>query len=412
MTTVSRFHCPSSPLRTKALLGKASKGLWLSLLIAVACHVSLTRVVAFRAETRSARPLTTQFVKRAPRLTKPLELKKRPQPKPRQVQRAMVSVRARALSEGARDGIHAARVAESLARPRIELGRVVSVEGAGVEPEVLAAAVEGTKDPQQRIDMSLEMVDIEAMDTGQYHAMVVQDPQDKRNVKGFFHIAVVYSLNQESWHGSRYPEGLAVPRLAEAINRYTSIHTDVRGAMPLHSEDIFKVPVVFMTTHYRMQPTNAEAANFGRYLAAGGFGFLEDQNVWLGGSGDMALRQALRDALASQDRLEERDWTFEKLPHAHPLYHCYFDFDGPPVGWDSVEFPGTGRPFPWLDGVTVNGRLLAIMSNKGYMGIWNWAGRGEWHDDPARTFQMGVNIAVFALTQEGSVTHRLMEGMQ
>ena len=39
------------------------------------------------------------------------------------------------------------------------------------------------KDVESRMDMSLEMVDIVALDTGKYHAMVVQDPYDKRSIK-------------------------------------------------------------------------------------------------------------------------------------------------------------------------------------------------------------------------------------
>ena len=38
--------------------------------------------------------------------------------------------------------------------------------------------------------MSLELLDIETLDTGRYHAMVIQDPSDKRTIRGFIHIAM------------------------------------------------------------------------------------------------------------------------------------------------------------------------------------------------------------------------------
>ncbi len=54
-----------------------------------------TQMGSFREDQRTVKPLTTKFVKRQPRLTKPLEMKKRPIPKRRHLQRRMISVKAR-----------------------------------------------------------------------------------------------------------------------------------------------------------------------------------------------------------------------------------------------------------------------------------------------------------------------------
>ena len=43
-----------------------------------------------------------------------------------------------------------------------------------------------------------------------------------------------------------------------------------------------------------------------------------------------------QEALAAQGLSFKKDWDFEKLPASHPVYHCYFDFDGPPPGHDNI----------------------------------------------------------------------------
>ena len=165
-------------------------------------HLSLTQIRGLQAEQRIAKPLTTQFVKRQPRLTKPLELKKRPQPKRRQIQRKMVAVKARMQAAQQAAGFQPTQVLGRLARPSAQIGRMAGLGSVEMEPQSVAGIIEGSKEVEQKIDMSLELLDIQALDTGQYHALVVQDPEDKSNVKGFCRLAVVYS---EAMSGRRYP---------------------------------------------------------------------------------------------------------------------------------------------------------------------------------------------------------------
>jgi hypothetical protein len=68
----------------------------------------------------------------------------------------------------------------------------------------------------------------------------------------------------------------------------------------------------------------------------------------------------------------------------------------------------------YAEGIEVDGRLLAFATGKGYAEGWSIMGAGgrlaNWDGGP--TFRFGVNTIVFALTQEGSITHRLMESVQ
>jgi hypothetical protein len=124
-----------------------------------------------------------------------------------------------------------------------------------------------------------------------------------------------------------------------------------------------------------------------------------------------------QDALATVDKLFKRDWEYEELPHSHDIYHCYFDFDGPPAGNDVIRgwwTVGGGHmnihePYE-MEGIFIDGRMVGLMSNKDY--TEHWLGTAADMQDNARQMQFTVNTIIFALTQEGSITTQLMEGLR
>ena len=63
----------------------------------------------------------------------------------------------------------------------------------------MAQVIEGKRMPKHRVDMPLELLDIDALDTGQVHALVIQDPDDKRNIRGFFHFIFVRSKSMKDY---------------------------------------------------------------------------------------------------------------------------------------------------------------------------------------------------------------------
>ena len=97
----------------------------------------------------------------------------------------------------------AAQALRGLARPGVDIARMGISGGVGVEPKALAEAIQGTKDVEEKIDLSLELLDIAALNTGKHHAMVVQDPEDKRNIQGFCRLAVIYS---RAIYPDKYPK--------------------------------------------------------------------------------------------------------------------------------------------------------------------------------------------------------------
>jgi len=236
--------------------------------------------------------------------------------------------------------------------------------------------------------------------------MVVQDPADKGNIRGFFHVATVGAqtiLFKGNLDVQRF-----IALVPQVMNRFTDIRTDVRGHYDFDSPEFLRTPFIFITASEPFQLTGSEATNLGKYLLGGGLAYVEPAYEGVN-VGDIALRRMLRDALGSQDCKEGRDWTFQIMPKTHAAYHCYFDLDGPPKGHDRYRrYPGLKDH---LEEIVIAKRTVCIYSNKDLEGAWC-------HDFPYNKVDNTVphmflvNLIVFALTQEGSITYRLMESVQ
>jgi hypothetical protein len=125
-------------------------------------------------------------------------------------------------------------------------------------------------------------------------------------------------------------------------------------------------------------------------------------------------------ALATQGYVLGRDWVFERLPGTHPIFHCFFDFDDIPTGYignyvRSAQYPAYLQS--GLIGVITGDRLLGTYSHR--MHVASWYGKGfsggestEQLPQRQRALEFGINTIIFALTQEGSITHRVMQEVQ
>ena len=413
MLAYSRFRCPSDPLNLIQLLRRTQYTLWLGFILTLGIHLSLTLLRSLKEERKAVKPLTTLFVKRQPRLTKPLELKKRPRPRRRITRRKMVAVKARANRQRVTSHLSPVELLEGLITPRVAIRRATETDRAYFEPAAIAQSVKGTREPGDKIDMTLEMVDIDALDTGKYQAMIVQDPSDKRNIRGFFHIALVYSesLQRIQYHGDSNAWDRSIQALVAAMNRFTQIRCDIRGRFFYDAQELLSTPWILTAARFPFKITPSEAYNLGRYLTHGGFCFTD--NAFNAGARPAyeSLRQMHKDALGTQHLEYGRDWTFEILPSHHLVYHCYFDFDGPPIGsslyWIKRE---GGIEYPYLEGIFLDDRLVVIYSTKWYTSAWgNWGPKLAHKKNNTRQLQFGINTIIFALTQEGSITNRVMD---
>jgi hypothetical protein len=301
----------------------------------------------------------------------------------------------------------------------VEIGRLSRLGDAGIEPQSAAEAIESAKEDEKKVDMSLELLDIEALNTGQHHAMVIEDPTDKRNIVGFLNLAYIYSDQMTGMDAYKTSDMTfyGVTRLVDRMNEWTRIRTRIAGRFPFDSAELFQTPWVYTRAGYYSvgwKIPYSQALNIGQYLKQGGFWIPDGLQGGPGVGQDVSLRNALKDALATVNHVYGRDWEFQKLPFAHPLFHCFFEFpDGAPVSADSPTWGGYGSNFP-VEGVFLGERLMVLYTNKNF--ILGWVGRSplypEYNFDGTRVFQFGVNTIVFALTQEGSITHRLMSSVK
>jgi hypothetical protein len=177
------------------------------------------------------------------------------------------------------------------------------------------------------------------------------------------------------------------------------------------------------SAHAQGEPTAGEADDLGRYFLTGGFVFGDygatdvlPYEPLPPGQEYPALVQILQQGLSTKGLKCDREVSVEKLPSDHAILHCYYDFDAPPMGRGSA-LSRSGREWradPWHV-LTWEGRTLALLGDQFYIRVCAYCSTGSpppWNDDPTRALQFGVNTIVFALTQEGSITKRVMDSVE
>ena len=158
-------------------------------------------------------PPPSMFYK-APRTTvRTLEFRKRPVPRGAfqrqqskvaktrvQEVRAMAAMRTEALL----GKLEASKIAPPSLRGRARMGVGTGLStGSGnagalalALPDLSQVEVRGVKETSEQVDMTLDMLGIRDMDTGQYQAMVIQDPDDRRKISGYIHLAQAFTRSR------------------------------------------------------------------------------------------------------------------------------------------------------------------------------------------------------------------------
>ena len=319
-----------------------------------------------------------------------------------------------------------------------------------IGPQMRAGALEGTRQGADEIDLSLELMDVQAMDTGRHRAMVVVDPKDRRKLKGFLYMSGINSPSIERAEESVRAENIQVrwyhqmPRrlaerrmlqgLADKMTDKTQVHVEVRDAVRLDDPQLLQVPFVLMTVDTPFDFTDSEAANLGAYLTSGGFLFVDISRVLLRSdySDDEldipAMRSLIRASFQAAGYREWKDWQFKRLESTHPLYHCFYDVNSLPRGMRDMHFIVGRQDTPltpdYLEGIMVEEQLVGVYSMRGYADFWAGIGREnlDWTlmngvsnspflasaEEPL-VYNLGVNLVVYALTREGSLVRQLVD---
>jgi uncharacterized protein DUF4159 len=378
-------------------------------------------------------PPPSMFYK-APRTTvRVLEFRKRPVPRGAfrrqeskvaqtrvQEVRAMAAMRTEALL----GKLEAAKIAPPSLRGQARMGVGGGVAtGAGdvgaiavALPELSQVEVRGVKETSEQVDMSLDMLSIRDMDTGQYQAMVIQDPDDRRKISGYIHLAQAFTRSRampsveahESGGAatlrSQLTEYPSLDFLIKALQEYTGIEASYMGPIPLDDPRLLQVPWLLLPSwfHEAHSSNDGEMDNLGRYLVSGGFAIVTSgPNEKMKG----VLFDKFRRALRSQGLNEGADWRFVYLKPSHPIYHSFFDFDM------AVRDNQKIRAHVGDMGLTIGEHLAVFITGareiataSGRVGTANF----QVSVDGRRHLQFTINTVVFALTQEGGVTQQLM----
>jgi hypothetical protein len=175
----------------------------------------------------------------------------------------------------------------------------------------------------------------------------------------------------------------------------------------LTAPDLGDFPMLYMSDPGYMVVSTEEKAAFARYLANGGFVWVDD--FW----GDAEWQQF---ADVMRQVLPGREWRV--LGAEHPIFHTVFDLnDGMPQipalpfaspGGSTAESPGAHK-FPagsldtpemraWLDD---DGRIMVLATHNTDVGDgWEREAYGEWYFETfsTKSYMVGVNVVVYAMT--------------
>ena len=406
----SRFKGASDAIDLEKLEKETQKLLFLGLLVAVSFHAAIGSYFMFKkTEVKVVKPPTMELVIRRPRMTKAFEFKKK-RVQQRVLQRQEFTQQQPTKEIETKSVDTAMDLMGNVASYEFETDMDTNMDTGMIVLEGVDLQMATSREPEKQISMKEEMISLDDLDTGQFKAMIIQDPQNKQEITGFIYLANAWGAQL------RPPDDLkrALLNLSEAVNRYTNINAKVDRHLFLDDHRIYDVPFVYIVSTDAFELTDIESENFGEYLRNGGFTVVDNgEPRYEYGKAEASLRQALKDALGA-------DAKFLPIPDDHPLYHCFFDFDdGPPIG-SEIGDVSTGTAFGaeqgqtaktatlakavlYLEGIWLDERLVAIYSDKGYALKW------KEFDNNEPQLKMGVNMVVFALTQGGSIAQQKMD---
>jgi len=388
----TRFASPTQDFDLDSLVRRLRRGFFIALGSAAALLLIVVAINPFQQDQKKTpRPLTTKFIKREPRLTKPLELRKIPQPKRQLARREVQLAQARMDQVQATASFNTRSLIAGVSGSGIHLSGQSAFSPTNtmtIEPKLTVAAVTSTRTSEHKIDMGLEMLDVNNMDTGRYRAIIVQDATDKQAIKGFVKLASVVS--GRALAGNAELNVLTLDRLRDVINEYTGLKAEFLGRVTFDDPRLMEIPIILPYG----EPNEIEMANLAQYLISGGFSFTFDE--------------IYGEALEKYGGLVRgKDFWSERLPEDHPVYTAFFNVSGGmPFGYpSSTGGKSSVRPWNYLRGHYIKDRLVSVTHGDGGWGWQNEITGG----DSTRQLQLAVNIIIYALTQEGSITQRLMQ---
>jgi len=177
--------------------------------------------------------------------------------------------------------------------------------------------------------------------------------------------------------------------ILHTLVQYTTLRVDpVERIVALSDTLMLEAPFCYLAGHKLVQFTREERANFEQYVRNGGFVFVDDCNHDIDGLFARSFEQQMKEIFGA-DKLN-------LIAKTHPIYHSFFQFDGPPA--TSVELNGWGDDLvhDYLKAIEQDGRIAVLYSNKDYGCEWDYDFRNKrWLAQDNTRF--AVNIILYAL---------------
>ena len=395
-----RFASFSTSFDLDALLRPQRRSLWYSVALSAVLLAALALIDPFgRVVPTAPHPPTVKYIKRQPRPTKPLSVREIPQPKqqpmvrkrqPTPIRTNPVHLTTNVTTEAPMKQGSIPGALSLVSLPHSSTPRPLDAErqlGAG---HLLGERAIGiTRQSENKIDLSLEMLDVNSLDTGQHQAVVIQDPDDPQSIKGFIKLPLVVPRNVLDRRGI-VPTRI-IDALADGINKYTNLRAEAFGPISFDDDRIFKFPLLIGSIYSGLGLNEIEEANQFQYLIQGGF--------IMGGIGD--AEKHLSQVLTNGGLVERKDFWSDILPEDHPIYNAFFN-----IGLQSYLLEL--HPYPsiacyitkGLKGHFIKDRLVYV----------NPLESSQWAYDEAE-LMLAINVMVYALAQEGSLAQRLTQDL-
>ena len=379
---------------------ESRKYLYIGFAVAILFHGLIGMFLTFRTfevtTVQERRSMTVELIERPPSLSEPFEIHRR-------------SFTRKSLQKLTQDSKRLPGSVTSRLKTPGTTGETVDTGDILYEPE---ARVQGGDErfipegffleddgiervPDGHIPFTDEWISIGDLDTGRYKALIIHDPNDRTNVKGYVHIPVAV-------RGTNLGPAVlgAISNLNEGFFRYTGITLKVDRGINFSSPDLIKYPFVYVSAAGMVDITRYEALCFKEYLDRGGFALFEPYGVsmalkatsltaWLNNkkedaikkeiaipSGAPPLKEVVRKILGD-------DIGFKVIAKDHDVFHSAFDAE--------VED---------IDGAFAEGRLILIYSLKGF-------GKG-WVDREPFSMKVGINMVLYAL-ETGGIAQQLID---
>lgn len=174
-----------------------------------------------------------------------------------------------------------------------------------------------------------------------------------------------------------------------SLVEYTTLRVDpAERIVALSDPKMLQAPFCYFAGHKLVQFTAQERRNLEKYVRGGGFVFVDDCNHDIDGLFAKSFEAEMVKIFGAS--------ALKKIPNTHPLYSCFFKFDGPPTTGGELNGWGDDLVHEYLKAIEFGGRIRLLYSNKDYGCEWDYDFRNKRFLAVDNT-RFAVNIIQYAL---------------